>query len=443
MIRRPPRSTLFPYTTLFRSPAPGYSSSVRFTLDTSDPSSSAESVSIADTARAIATGPEVVRSILERVHIHRDASALAHRDVSVESVGSSAVLQLTVTDPDPTVAARLANALAHSLIDKRVAATEGATDRAIDQLSAQIAELEKTIASLTNRAADLRERAATALPVAAATLRARADNVQTQASIAQSRDADLRTELDTLAAARAGRPEPTIISSATPAAHPDPSHGVPIIALGVLLGLLVGIGVAATIEAVRPSVVGRGVSKIVGKPVLGVLASHRNLSVLAGVVRLAAAAANVDEVDVVSADTRLDLQLLCDRLEKVVLAPTSRELARVSSVDRKGTSVAKSTTRAAIQQRQLRAIRPVDALVVPSANGTHAHGVVFVAPNAMPRRALEPLETLLAITGWPLLGVILVDPAGWPANASGARASAAGGPVASAPGRRLPEAEAR
>src|SRR5256885_13200300 len=24
MIRRPPRSTLFPYTTLFRSPAPGY-----------------------------------------------------------------------------------------------------------------------------------------------------------------------------------------------------------------------------------------------------------------------------------------------------------------------------------------------------------------------------------------------------------------------------------
>src|SRR5439155_9451575 len=70
MIRRPPRSTLFPYTTLFRSPSPGRSSR------TSSPSSprwafrSPSSRSEEHTSELQSRGHLVCRLLLEKKMLH-------------------------------------------------------------------------------------------------------------------------------------------------------------------------------------------------------------------------------------------------------------------------------------------------------------------------------------------------------------------------------------
>ncbi len=76
-----------------------YTASTRLVLDTQDPKSRAESTSIADTAKAIATSPSQVRGALEDAHVTgRDPIDLAKHHVSIGALGTSAVLQLSVSD---------------------------------------------------------------------------------------------------------------------------------------------------------------------------------------------------------------------------------------------------------------------------------------------------------------------------------------------------------
>ncbi|HET8789255.1 MAG TPA: Wzz/FepE/Etk N-terminal domain-containing protein, partial [Actinomycetes bacterium] len=49
--------------------APRYSASARLVLDTSDPEDQAQSGVIADTTRAIASGPSLVREALEKIGV--------------------------------------------------------------------------------------------------------------------------------------------------------------------------------------------------------------------------------------------------------------------------------------------------------------------------------------------------------------------------------------
>ena len=72
--------------------APRYSASARLVLDTSDPEDQAQSGVIADTTRAIASGPSLVREALATIGVRRDATELARRHVRVQALGSSGVM---------------------------------------------------------------------------------------------------------------------------------------------------------------------------------------------------------------------------------------------------------------------------------------------------------------------------------------------------------------
>jgi succinoglycan biosynthesis transport protein ExoP len=71
----------------------------------------------------------------------------------VEPQGVSDVAKLTVTDPDPTLAARLANSLAEQYIVERIAADRANVDAAQRAVEAQLTEVQQTAAAQGAKAA--------------------------------------------------------------------------------------------------------------------------------------------------------------------------------------------------------------------------------------------------------------------------------------------------
>ncbi|TML51868.1 MAG: hypothetical protein E6G21_06380, partial [Actinobacteria bacterium] len=123
-----------------------YSASTRLVLDTADPATRQESGVIADTAKAIVTSPSLAQSALRKAGVERgDPGAFARKHVSVAALGTSGVLQLSVTDRNRQVAASVANALAASLIRTRLDVTNGETQQVLADLDRRTAALSEKI----------------------------------------------------------------------------------------------------------------------------------------------------------------------------------------------------------------------------------------------------------------------------------------------------------
>jgi len=293
---------------------PTYSAETRLVLDTQDPTGLDEAQTIADTARAIVTSPNEVRIAVRYAGVRRDAEAVAATDITVRALGSSGVLQLRMTDPSPRVAAVIANKLSDDLIQTRLAVSQGGYEQLHSKLDAQIRELtsslEKTVRHIKT--------AGVPQPKALA----RQSVLQRQLSVAQ-------TSLGNLEAEQAQRPKPEIIDRAEAPLTPDPSHWAKDTVLGGLAGLLIGLGLAALIETLRPSIVGSGaMARELGAPLLGVLPARGEVPpVLAETARLAAIAADVRSIQLVGVDPARDLSGLAAAMHSALrraLTGTSR-----------------------------------------------------------------------------------------------------------------------
>jgi succinoglycan biosynthesis transport protein ExoP len=300
-----------------------YTASARVVLDTPDPQSRAESTAIADTARAISTSPAPVRKALLRAGVRgRDPIEVASHDVSVDALGSSGVLQLSVADRDPVVAAKIANALAEELIETRLAVTSGEVDQALARFDNLIGGLSRRIAALDTSIDQLTVDVANATGTRASVLQAnRLEAARSRDFLAQQRAA-LESERVGLLSNAAARPKPTVISQATPPATRDPSGLIPVLALGGVLGLVLGVAVAGLLESVRPTLHGGGaIAKELHVPLLGRLPykpvtppTLQGLDHIGGQLRLAADAAGVNKVGVIGRP-ELDVAGLAKRLE--------------------------------------------------------------------------------------------------------------------------------
>jgi capsular polysaccharide biosynthesis protein len=112
---------------------PEYTASTRLVIGADDPKSRTESGSIADTAKAIATSPTQVRRALEDAKIDRNPNAVASGHVSVSALGTSGVVQLSVSDKDPDAAQAIANALAGRVIRVRTDVVNGQVEQVLEQ----------------------------------------------------------------------------------------------------------------------------------------------------------------------------------------------------------------------------------------------------------------------------------------------------------------------
>ena len=365
-----------------------YQAAARLVITASDPSSAAVATGLADTVRALATGTDTLDRALLEVGVNRNIATLAANDVNVQSVGASGVISLGVTDANPEVAVALANALAEAVVTQRVAASAGAGQTQLTTVNHDIDLINKRMSALQDKLSAAVGQADTADPARANAATAAREQVIAQLGVLNQQLSALTTERFALLN-EASVSSARVVDLAT-GADPVATGRLADVALALLIGLGVGVAMAALVESIRPSVVGlSAIARTLGVPVLATSRVLRgcwrraDVSRIAAYVELAATTAGVHRVEFVTVDRNLDLATLLPPLAERL--PATMEAGSVEDA----------------QPGEL-------PRLFPRAKPSPARGLVAVVPLAVRRDRLDPIHDLRTISGWPLLGVIVV-----------------------------------
>jgi uncharacterized protein involved in exopolysaccharide biosynthesis len=306
-----------------------YTASTRLALNMPDPRTQAESQVIADTGNALSSSPGQVARALASAHIKgRNAADIAQNDVSTTSLGTSGVLELSVTDRDPRIAAKIANALAPEIIRERANLTSGATQRTLSTLDERIAHLNLQVGRLDARLEALNQQVATTNSGVANPLRVQRDQTSATRDTLAAQANALQTERDNIASVNAVQPQGGVISAAATPTQANSTGRATKLVLGFLLGLVLGVGTAALIATLRPMLVGGyTLAEELGLPLLRQLstapdepARPAEVGPLAERLRLAAETAHVRRVCLVGAGSGVDVGPLAELLDEAVQA---------------------------------------------------------------------------------------------------------------------------
>jgi hypothetical protein len=401
-----------------------YTASARLMLDARASGNADAVAAVADAARAIATSAGVAAVAVDDTDVARDPRRLIEtHSIAVGALGASGFVVLDVTDPDPEVAAALANALAGEVVERWVPPEAGATEAGADALQRRIDDVGEEIADIERRITRLSVRiAAATTPEVASRLRAERDSlIAGRDGLVQERQA-LQGEMGRLVVANAGRFVPEVVDPAVAPTVPNATHAIPLAALGALLGFLVGAGLAAAIETFRPTLVGGdAIADALGAPVLGTLSVRRDEASDDGGrlplrMRLAAARVGARTVELVP-------------VSWPARAPRFHAVAEDLWGDGWGDASANGNGHASGGSEPTSATGDATAngdehaLVVRSfgddgaveaAGRSSARALVAVVPPAVKRTALRDLVALQELTEWPLIGVITVRGVRWP-----------------------------
>jgi len=262
------------------------------------------------------------------------------------------------------------------LIKTRLQATRGAFSQIVAGLDDQLLAIDREIARLRRTGAG--------------------DVTSTRARLSQlsQERSDLGSERESVTVQDALRPQPTVVDPAHEPVAPDPSRRLQDLALGALLGLVVGIGIAATIETITPTLVGaEAVAREVGAPVLAELprangnstAFQRELAdnhvrLAAGFVRMGA----FELADLGPVTMFTDVALLASRLSDPIRAAR----VRVTGGD----------------HLEVRSVRRPRGGVVD--DGTTSSGLVVVTPTVVKRRNLHWVASSLQTGDLKPFGVV-------------------------------------
>jgi capsular polysaccharide biosynthesis protein len=397
---------------------PSYTASTRLVLDTQDPQSSTGSTVIGDTAKAIATSPVEVAAALSQAHIADRNPTEVAKQVSVSPLGTSGVLQLSVTDSKPAYARALANALAQEVIQTR----STVNTRRIDQISA---DLDGRIRVLNQRIAGAdaavdqfnRQLAAGQTGTAAARLRAQIDSESRLRDFDAEQRGVLVSERLGLLSTDALRPQASVISQATLPRHADASRRVPDLMLGLLLGLILGIGAAALIETFKPTLHGADMlAREFGTSYLGTIPANAGeeeadlaTEPITLVLRLAAERAGVRSVSLLAAVRDPDLAAAAANLEGAVNGLSGSDADPSEPVVAGGTQPYRPRKR---ERYEPPAPSPLPLRVrtfgidFPASRNGAPSGVVLVAPRSLRRSRVLEVKHLLSVMPVPVLGLI-------------------------------------
>jgi capsular polysaccharide biosynthesis protein len=383
-----------------------YSASVRLVLDTPDPVARPQSQAIADTAKAIATSSTEVSRALHKARVERgDPVEFAKNHVLVSALGSSGILQLSVTDRNSRAAASIANALASLLIQTRSEVSNGQADSVFASLERRSAVLSSKIAAATDSVNSLGLQIASAGTLRQANaLRARRDAAQQSLDSLSQEKSVLESERVSLLSASAQRPRPQIISAATPPAKPESSGRMAYLILGALVGLMLGLGLAGLIETLRPTLVGsETLASELNAALLGKLQEDTSGTTSANIgarLRLAAEAAGVGNVALLATGSDVDLDTVTTSL---------RASAGAQAPQRNGNGNGTSPPPPGLHEPAKLRIAPFEPTDPPFNNGRRS-GLVLVSPTALKKTELADVSHLLKASNLPLLGLITYSP---------------------------------
>lgn len=318
-----------------------YSATARLVLDAPAPKTGVEAAALANSGRAIATSYSHVAAALDAIKIKRDPARLAAHRINVKSVGSSDVLSLTVRDADPQVASALANALADDVVETRRSVAEGGIPVAVTKLDARIVELSAALAAVDKQIDDANAGIANSRdPQSLAAATAAASSERSRRETVSQQLLTVQTERSRLISVDAASPRAKVVDAANTPVDPEASQLLADMALGGLAGLTLALGLAALLEAVRPSVVGRrSLSLALDAPVLGQLTccpanlDDFDVRTVQTTLRLAANAAGVSGAQLVAVDANDDLEALGTLLQATTWTERPSELLALQGPD--------------------------------------------------------------------------------------------------------------
>lgn len=378
--------------------SPLYAARVRIEISGFTPRSATEASVLSSKAQAIATSRSVVDDAILAAGAQRLPTELAQRRIRVSSLGTSNVVRLTVTDRDPVVAAKLANSLAGLLIDnwdpetrERFRETLAELDARSEAIAGDIARIDADVAKLlatTGPVEPGRE-----IPALTAALAVRADFAARAAAVEQQRSLLVSTETS--------YPPPRVLDSATAPTVPEASGEVQDLALATLVGLVLGIVVATTLETFWPRIHDpRLQAEALGAPYLG---EFRRLGTvvhpedLGGLVARMKDAARLNGVQLVS------LVVVGDLARKVKL--------RTAIVD----ELRSYAKRVDLRLSPLHHAPQPEAAVKPlgerGRSTPNAIGLAVLSSNKVRRQDLEAVDQLRRTHGSTVIGVASIVPA--------------------------------
>ncbi len=232
-------------------------------------------------------------------------------------------------------------------------------------------------------------------------------NVQSALRAAQQTVNQVQDERTALVVADTGRDNVVALDSGKPTVEPVASSLVPRTALALLLGLLVGLGLAVLMETLKPRIAGiRGLARALDAPILGSTGQLR--AALAGSLTLAARRQGVETLVLVGVDDRDEksTRMLLDSL------PSSWEREEAASARQpvRSTGAGKDGQPSEVRDPSLMMssqVRFTDRHGVTPAEELAAGVVVVSAGNA--RRAdLDDVEDMVRAMRWPVVGVVEV-----------------------------------
>jgi capsular polysaccharide biosynthesis protein len=387
-----------------------YSADARIITSSQVPLTAAAADGIVSQVQGIATGWKAISQAFRQAGVHRDIGNFIGHDLTVAGLGTSQVVDLTVTDPNPQVAQSVSRALAGQVVSvlNRVAASgQAATLTAID---AEIVRLTE------NRA------------ILAAAAAAKPKSQQLQAKLAGLDQVIANFTSDRQRILESTQGLASVIDEPGLAVQPDSKALAQKLSLAGLLGLVFGILLASIAETIRPSVPGsRRVSRRLGAPTLGRLTDddlggRRSPAVdnLVLRIRLAASRAAVSTVALVDIDGDGDLDQLARDLEQSM--PLASQLAggepTASAAEKQNghadaVSGAGSAASTLVMDKlpvvQIPAIRVRPIAQIQRQSDLGGVGIVVLAGAVARVARLAAVDDLVASSGWPILGVVDVS----------------------------------
>jgi capsular polysaccharide biosynthesis protein len=360
-------------------------------------------VAVADAAEGLVTSRVIIENAVQAAGPALDPVDVASDSISVKTLGSSDLVQLEVTDTRPAVASALANALGEELVNRWPDVSGGRSLDALQPLQDEISHLSERVTKAEQAIALLDIRIAQEThALAAEQLKARRDVLsQNRDELAQRRSL-LESQLNGVLVAGASQRAPQVIDPAVPPTVADPKHRASAGALGALLGLLIGICVAALLESFRPTLAGSdAIADALGVPMLGELPTNvegrsEEIRRSALKVRFAATTVRAKTIELVSIGKPIDLSPLSDSMDELDVAAGPR----LSSANGGKNNGRMSVHRFGVDPERMRS------------TGTNAKAdsaLVAVVPSTIKRSDLRELGDIQALTSWPLVGVVTHD----------------------------------
>lgn len=396
-----------------------YTATANVQAQVAAPSASTQVSSILSQVSAVATSPAVVQKAIDAAKVDLNAVEVAKHQISSTSLDSSAIVAVTVKDPNREVAVRLSRALASAVVGALNAPGTAASQQ-LATLTHQESQLDASRDSLLTQlnTAQLASLSATAPQVQA--LITQLAGVETQLSANQTAQQQVISNSNV-------SQDASVISEPTVATAAAASREVAVdVALAGLLGLVIGLLIATIDELARPTL---------AEPEAGA----REL----GVAFLGNAKSTEEELIALKGDLVTRLHLAANRLGALTLVltgpiPPEQLTQLAATLDRRLSAADESrddetqllsndwaetdlsTARNSHNGNGSAALK-THALAIGSALSTlrvhalsdltlrgrpEAPALIIVLRRFAPRASLDRVADLGETSGWPILGVV-------------------------------------